>query len=144
MDNEYVTGLDTLDAVLAQFGQRAVEEGALALEARGETIMRDSKDNYVPVDKSDLQSTGHVEKAVIEGEHVSVRLAYGGPTVDYAEAIHEHLSIHSPRSWQVAEASGRGVHFTQGGPKYLELPFLKGIVGLDQWIADRIKARLGT
>ena len=143
MDNDTVTGLDALDAVLAQFGQRALDEAANLLYARGETIMGDSKENYVPVDQSTLQGTGHVEEAVIEGENVSVRLAYGG-SLDYAEAIHEHLSEHSPPSWKKAETSGRGVHFTQGGPKYLELPYLKGIVNLAQWIADGIKSRMGT
>jgi hypothetical protein len=144
MDTENVTGLDALDAVLAQFGQRAVDEAANLLEARGETIMGDSKANFVPVDQSTLQGSGHVEAPKTEGTQVSVRLAYGGPAAPYAEAIHEHLSAHSPRTWKIAEASGRGVHFTQGGPKYLELPYLKGIAGLGQWIADGIKSRLGT
>ena len=144
MDNDTVTGLDALDAVLAQFGQKAVDASADLLYARGETIMGDSKDNYVPVDQSTLQGTGHVEKPVIEGENVRVRLAYGGPGAPYAEAIHEHLSEHSPPTWKAAEKSGRGVHFTQGGPKYLELPFFKGTADLAQWIADGLKSRLGT
>ena len=106
--------------------------------------MLDSKANFVPVDQSTLQGSGHVEAPVVEGNQASVRLAYGGPAADYAEAVHEHLSEHSPHSWKVAEASGRGVHFTQGGPKYLERPFLVGIKGLGQWIADGIRQRLGT
>jgi hypothetical protein len=144
LDNDIVTGLDALNATLKQFGERAFAEAGILLEARGETIMGDSKQNYVPVDQSTLQGTGHVEKAVVSGENVSVRLAYGGPGAAYAQAIHEHLSEHSPRSWKAAEASGRGVHFTQGGPKYLELPFIKGTANLAQWIADGLKRRLGT
>lgn len=144
MDTEHVTGLDALDAVLAQFGQKALDEAANLLYARGETIMLDSKQNFVPVDQSTLQGTGHVEPPVIAGQNVSVRLAYGGPATPYAEAIHEHLSAHSPRSWKAAEASGRSVHFTQGGPKYLERPFLAGIQSLAQWIADGLRAKLGT
>ncbi len=143
MDTEHVTGLDALDAVLAQFGQRAIDEAANVLYARGETIMGDSKANYVPVDQSTLQGTGHVELPVIDGEQVSVRLAYGGPAAPYAEAIHEHLSVHSPRSWRAAEESGRGVHFTQGGPKYLERPYLTGIRDLAQFIADRVRQKMG-
>ena len=109
--------------------------------------MLDSKQNYVPVAAEGggtLQGSGHVEPPVVEGTQVSVRLAYGGPASDYAEAVHEHLSEHSPYSWQVAEFLGHGVHFTQGGPKYLERPFLVGIKGLGQWIADGLRQRLGT
>ena len=144
MDSEYVSGLDDLDRVLEEFGQRAVEEAANLLYARGETIMLDSKDRYVPVDQSTLQGTGHVELPVIDGTNISVRLAYGGPAAPYAEAIHEHLSAMSPRSWKKAEAEGRPVHFTQGGPKYLERPYLEGIRDLAEWIADGIRARCGT
>lgn len=144
MDSANITGLDALDNALAQFGQKAVEAAAARLYQRGEAIMTDSKANYVPVDQSTLQGTGHVEPPVIAGTEVSVRLAYGGPATPYAEAIHEHLSAHSPRSWKVAEASGHGVHFKQGGVKYLERPYLAGIKDLAQWIADGIRARCGT
>jgi hypothetical protein len=153
LDNETVTGLDALNEVLMQFGQKALDEAANLLEARGEMIMGDSKQNYVPVDQSTLQGTGHVEKPVIAGENVSVRLAYGGPGTAYAEAIHEHLSVHSPRSWKIAEVGGAhtvfgrlvgsGVHFKQGGPKYLELPFIKGTADLAQWVADGLRNKLG-
>lgn len=144
MDTDDIRGLDALDAVLAQFGQKSLDVAANLLYARGETIMLDSKQNYVPVDQSTLQGTGHVEIPVIDGANVSVRLAYGGPAAPYAEAIHEHLSAHSPRSWKIAEGSGRGVHFKQGGPKYLERPYLDGVRGLAQWIADGLRAGLGT
>ena len=144
MDTAHVKGLDALDQVLTQFGQRAVTEAAALLYARGETIMGDSKENYVPVDQNTLQGSGHVELPIIEGTQVSVRLAYGGPAAPYAEAIHEHLSVHSPFSWRRAEETGSGVHFTQGGPKYLELPFLKGTAKFAQWLADSLRARMRT
>ena len=144
MDNEYVTGLDALETTLTEFGDKAVVASGSLLYARGETIMLDSKQNYVPVDQSTLQGTGHVEPPVVEGDQASVRLAYGGPAADYAEAIHEHLSEHSPSSWKAAEASGAGVHFTQGGPKYLERPFLEGVKNLGQYLADGIRQKLGT
>ena len=139
-----VTGIEAVEKVLAEFGQRAVQEAASLMYERGETIMTDSKANYVPVDQSTLQGSGHVEPPVVEGGQVTVRLAYGGPAVKYAIAIHEHLSAYSPPSWKKAEASGSGVHFRQGGPKYLELPFLAGVKGLGEWIAAGIRSRLGT
>jgi len=144
MDNEFISGADDLDRFFETFGAAAREEAATLLYGRGESIMLDSKQNYVPVDQGTLQDTGHVELPVIDGDTISVRLAFGGPSADYAEAVHEHLSEHSPPSWQRAEAMGQGVHFSQGGPKYLETPFAIGTHDLDQYIADGLRAKLGT
>lgn len=144
MDTEHVTGLDALDKTLEEFGQKAYAEAGNLLYMRGETIALDSKQNYVPVDKSTLQGSIHVEPPVVTGNQASVRIAAGGPSADYAEAVHEHLSEHSPASWKAAEASGKGVKFTQGGPKYLEKPFLAGTRNLGQFVADGIRQRLGT
>ena len=144
MDNERVTGLDALDKVLEQFGEMAVVEAANLLYARGETIALDSKQNYVPVDRSTLQNSIHAEKPVISSGQVTLRVVAGGPAADYAEAVHEHLSEHSPPSWKAAEASGSGVTFTQGGPKYLERPFLAGTQNLGQFLADGIRQKMGT
>lgn len=144
MDTEHVKGLDALAVTLKQFGDKAYVEAGNLLYQRGESIMLDSKQNYVPVDQSTLQGSGHVEPPVVDGSQASVRLAYGGPAAAYAEAVHEHLSEHSPRSWKAAEASGSGVHFTQGGPKYLEKPFIEGTKNLGQFIADGLRQKLGT
>lgn len=144
MDNEYVIGLDDVEATLRQFGQQAFVVGGNLLYEKGEGIALDSKQNYVPVDRSTLQGSIHAEAPVVEGNQITNRVVAGGPAADYAEAVHEHLSEHSPHSWKVAEASGRGVHFTQGGPKYLERPFLIGIKNLGQYLADGIRQRLGT
>lgn len=143
MDNAVISGSDALDKALAQWGQAALDEAANLLYQRGETIMTDSKANYVPVDQSTLQGSGYVEQPVVDGWTISVRMAYGGPASAYAEAIHEHLSPMSPPSWKRAEALGHGVHFRQGGVKYLETPYLAGIRDLANWIADGIRAKLG-
>lgn len=144
MDTEYVQGLDALNKVLDEFGTKAVVASGDLLYARAETIALDSKQNYVPVDRSTLQGTIHAEPPVIDGDQASSRVVAGGPAADYAEAVHEHLSEHSPPSWKAAEASGSGVHFTQGGPKYLERPFLDHTKDLAQFLADGIRQKLGT
>lgn len=144
MDTEYVKGLDAVDEVLKQFGAAAVVEAGNLLYVRGEMIATDSKQNYVPVDQSTLQGTIHAQPPVIEGMQASVKVVAGGPAADYAEAIHEHLSEHSPPSWKAAEASGAGVKFTQGGPKFLERPFLVALGDLGSWLATNLKQRLGT
>ena len=144
MDTEHVTGLDALEATLKQFGDAAFAASANLINARAETISLDSKQNYVPVDRSTLQGSIHAEAPVIEGNQITNRVVAGGPAADYAEAVHEHLSEHSPASWKAAEASGNPVKFTQGGPKYLEKPFIAGTKDLGQFVADGIRQRLGT
>lgn len=141
---ENITGLEEVERELQRFGEKAFDEAANLLYLRGEMIATDSKQNYVPVDQSTLQGSIHAEQPVITGDNVSVRVVAGGPAADYAEAVHEHLSVHSPPSWKAAEASGAGVHFTQGGPKYLERPFLSSIQGLGQFLAEGLRQRLGT
>lgn len=107
--------------------QRAAENGRTILNNQlyrfGELVMNDSKQNYVPIEEGELQSTGRVEE--IEsgpGLGAEIQLIYGdgGPSSAYAIAIHEHLSAASPPSWQ-----NTTVRFTRGGPKYLELPLMK-------------------
>jgi len=140
-----LSGNAALDAALAALGDKMLDAAADAMRAEAEAVMLDSKQNYVPVDKGGggLQGTGHVEPAQISGGNVSVRLAYGGPGTPYAEAIHEHLSEHSPPSWKKAEASGSGVHFRHGGPKFLTLPLLAAMRGMADRIAARLRSRLG-
>ena len=115
---------------------------ARALYAEAEGIMADSKEHYVPVDFGVLRDSGTVEEPVIEptaeGTVISVTMGYGGAAAAYALAVHEHPSGFDPPSWQVAMATGHGVHFTVGGPKYLELPFNDAASHLDERLADRL------
>ena len=143
MDTAYTTGLDAWDDWMAAFGDRFLEAAANLVYQKQELIMTDSKANYVPVDQSTLQGSGYVEPPVIGTGVISCRSAYGGPASAYAIAIHEHLSKSSPRSWKIAEAQGRHVHFTQGGPKYLELPFMAGTADFDAYMADGLAEALG-
>jgi hypothetical protein len=86
--------------------------------------MTRSKKDFVPVADSTLQGTGHVRLAKVK---IEANLVYGGPAAPYALAVHEHLSKHSPPSWQTAERSGGGVRFNPPGrgPKYLEKPLME-------------------
>ena len=141
-----VTGTDEMDAAIAALGEKWLEAAAEVLRAEAEAIMTDSKTNYVPVDRggAGLQGTGHVERVERTRDGLSVRMAYGGPAARYAQAIHEHLSEYSPPSWKKAEASGHGVHFRHGGPKYLERPILKALGGMADRIAVHLRTKLGT
>lgn len=136
-----ITGTKELQAVLARISGNVPLTAARALFEEAEAIMADSKEHYVPVDLGTLKNSGHVELPKIDVDGVSVQLGYGGAAKAYALAVHEHLSVHSPRSWKAAEASGRGVHFSPAGhgPKYLERPLLAAARGFSKRLADRIR-----
>ena len=99
--------------------------GEVLSEAAHRVIQR-AQDEFVPRETSALAESGVVDAPVFTPLAISVTMAFGrsdSPAHPYALAIHEHLSRHSPPTWRAAERSGRGVHFTVGGPKYLEIPF---------------------
>lgn len=97
--------IETLDRLAREFPQ----EVAGALYRRGNEIMADSQENYVPVDQGPLRASGHVELPEINGDDISVLIGYGGGAVDYAFVQHEGLDFEHP----VGEA------------KFLEKPLLK-------------------
>ena len=119
---------------------------ARALYRRAEAVMTRSKNEFVPVAEirgGTLRASGRVAPPVIKGKRISVGMGYGGPADDYAVAVHEHLSEHSPPSWVAAEADGDGVHFhLEGrGPKYLEIPLMAAVATMTEDIAADIDLR---
>lgn len=126
---------------LAALGDRGPQAAAGALYREAERIMTRSKEEYVPVDDGTLRGSGHVQLPEISGNTVTVTMGYGGAAAAYALAVHEHLSEHSPPSWQVAEAAGRPVQFhpTNHGPKYLEIPVTEAQANFDQRVAADLK-----
>lgn len=59
------------------------------------------------------------------GTDISVAVVAGGPDFPYAVAVHENPSLHDPPSWV-----GKRVHFTVGGPKFLQRAFEESLIGL--------------
>lgn len=121
-----------LAALVTQFPQ-AIKK-AVYFEA--ELIMADSKENYVPKDDGTLYRSGVVEPPVIDGINIYVKMGFGGAAADYAEAVHEHPSSHSPLSWK-----GKVINWSipGTGPKYLEIPFRKAEKGMANRVAKSIK-----
>lgn len=78
----------------------------------------------------------------MDGEGWVTRVMAGGPSAPYAVAIHEHLSEHSPRSWQIAEERGGGVHFATGGPKFLENAVNAAIEGFGERLLSRMASNM--
>ena len=100
------------------------ETAAAALFIEGNIEMTESKHRcpLAKVDGGVLRSSGQVSDPIINGNNIKVILSYGGAASDYAIAVHEHLSVHSPYSWRIAELEGDGVswHTPGTGPKFLE------------------------
>jgi hypothetical protein len=69
---------------------------------------------------------------------VSVKIVAGGPSIGYALAVHEHLSEHSPPSWQ--DKGPDQIHWNAAGtgPKFIEGPVLEA---RPTWLA-RLAARI--
>src|SRR5262245_43092758 len=108
------------------------------LHEEAESIMADSKENYVPVDSGTLRGTGHVQPPEVTASGASVTLGYGGPAAPYALAVHEN-----PRSGKTSGTSPSGKPYKSwakvGQWKYLEAPALQAVRGMGNRLAERIR-----
>ena len=118
-------GLDVVLKNLKQIEANTPQAAGAALFRRGEAIMTDSKQNYVPVDTGALRGSGHVQLPVVNGNEVTVTLAYGGVAEAYAIPQHERLDY----------------NHTVGGPKYLERPLLEAGKTLAKDLAADLKLK---
>lgn len=126
-------------AQFAALTQKYPKAIARAAYEEAEFIMADSKEKFVPVDDDALRSSGHTLPPVIEGRNISVSMVYGGAAAPYALAVHEHLSEHSPPTWQ--NKSPEDIHWNVPGtgPKYLEIPFREAVLGMMARIAKSVR-----
>ena len=111
-----ITGDKDLEQLLRHGAVNAPRAGAAELFAIGEDVVGDAKEHFVPVDLGNLKNTGFVELPKVEGGENPCVSGLVGPRRGTALAVHEHLSEHSPRSWKIAEAHGRPVTLSPGGP----------------------------
>ena len=121
--------------------------GDKAVKAARAQIFREASDilaeaiRRTPLDLNALRKSGKV----LPQPDGSVIIGFGGQAEAYAEAVHEHLSSHSPPSWVKAEEGGSPVEWSVAGtgPKYLEIPFLEKQTGMSQRIAERLRREAG-
>jgi hypothetical protein len=136
-----ISGLPKVKRALKALGKKGPKAMAGALFREGEGIMGDSKEKFVPVDKGNLKSSGHVAKPKISAQGASVELGYGGPSAPYALAVHEN-----PRAGKTGGVSPSGAQYTTwaqtGGWKYLETPFKQHLKGMDDRLAKDMKIAL--
>jgi len=151
-----------VEAALAKLLAQIPVGIARALEREGDRILFRSQNEFVPTDLNDLKSSGKRHDAVWEGETCLVTLSYGDEAVDYAEAVHEHPSVHSPRSWKrkgtmssnYSKAASKGgqrvttegmvtFHPEGHGPKYLEKPYMEAKPTMQDRIGAEMRPYLG-
>lgn len=123
---------------LRKIAAKAPSLAAAALYHEGERVMRRAKSEFVPIDLGTLKNSGLVDPPVVQAGQWVVRLSFGGAASEYALAVHEHLSEHSPYSWRNARNPPVKFHPAGRGPKYLEKPLMDAKNGLNKRIAEKM------
>lgn len=134
-------GLNEMVNTLKRIADKFPDRVAAALYTEAQIIMTEAKRRCpVAPDGGILRASGTVDEPVREGRKISVLLGFGGAAQDYAIAVHEHLSEHSPPSWVKAEELGHGIHFNADGtgPKFLEYPINEAQPEMAARLAARI------
>ena len=140
------TDLEALKRVVDRLGYSLWEETLAAFVAEAELIKEDSM-LHCPVapDGGVLRGSHEVVGPVKDGDEFLIWIQVGGPSEEYAQAVHEHLSEYSPPSWVAAEESGRGINWNaqDTGPKFLENAARKATPGMPERVADRARRNMG-
>ncbi len=99
-----------------------------ALHAEAAPVFDRSQD-LVPVDTTALQKSGELHNPEVSGNSVSVAISYGdAATADYAEKVHEDLSVR---------------HMPGRQAKFAEVPFVEGAKGLGERVGARVAREIG-
>lgn len=113
------------------------------MNEQAEEVLKDSRENYVPVDTTALKYDSRVrEVESVHGGWNSVQIVYGeGEAAAYALAVHEHLSEFSPYSWRNVKNPPVKFHPDGRGPKYLEKPLNKKAGTMQRELAEKLKLK---
>jgi hypothetical protein len=139
---DLVKDIENLRKTVSQFRKSVMTDLGEAMVEELEPVKAESMDN-TPVQFGVLKASHEIVGPEYSGSKVSAWIQVGGAAEPYAMAVHEHLSASSPPSWQAAEASGNGVHFNSGGPKFLENAVRKAIPGFGDRVMARVADRRG-
>lgn len=129
-------GLDKLRAAVGETRAKAIRAGAKALLLEGNLLLTDAK-RVTPVDLGALRNSGTVSTPEVKGSVVTVEVGFGGPAAPYALAVHE---IPPPPARSPGGRSAR--HRPPTGWKYLEGPAKARVQGMQQRLADSMRADL--
>jgi len=131
-------GTTEVKANLRKWANNMEKNGKASIKKRWQRVLDRARNEFVPVDKHDLQQSGRL---VVSEHGLSVTIVFGGPGIHYAIAVHEHLSEHSPPSWRIAESSGRGIRWSKPGtgPKYVERPMMEELPHLPKLMQQDLR-----
>lgn len=95
-------------------------------------ILNESK-KLVPVDTGTLRNSGLVSSQMIKGDVVEVTITYGGAGAQYAQIVHEDMTMdHSPSKLTAVTKRPR-----RGQAKYLEIPVMAAAPNFMRSVAIR-------
>ena len=131
-----LTGVNKMQTVIKRIQNKLNKDFDDVMAKEAKAILKDSKDNFVPIDSGDLKRTGRVGKVKTIQKEKVVDIRFGGPKAPYSLVIHEWPNVQGPPTWQ-----GKKIHFkTPGrGPKYLQKPLFKAIAGMNKRMAEGLK-----
>lgn len=141
-----LTGIESLKTKLIQLTNQMKQNAAQSALDEAKDI-RDLAREYCPEDtgklKDSIQIVESTGTGVGQGRNqqgqftsdavITVTVKAGGPDIPHALAVHEHPSQHDPPSWD-----GVNVHFTKGGPKFLERAMKDVSSGMVQRMGNRV------
>lgn len=139
MSTENVQGMRAFDAKLGNWAARMPQAAANALYAEWSIELKEVK-RRCPVSPTGgpLRASIFLDRPVISGREISVTMGCGGPSIPYAIAVHEHLSEHSPPSWQHLGADDIDWNVPGTGPKFMEGPILESTPHMSERIGKRL------
>jgi hypothetical protein len=141
MSAEPIKGMAELQRKIAGLGARGIQEAGRALYQEVGIIVPEMKRRCpVAPDGGTLRGTIEEHPAEIRDGAVTVSVSAGGPAIDYAVAVHEHLSEHSPPSWRAAGQDGIHWNAEGTGPKFMEGPQLEVRDSLAEHVGRRMDA----
>lgn len=127
-----LSGIRQMRQDLVQLKSRLTINSESAIRGEAVAILRDSQDNYVPVDSGALRDSGVVGDIERNGDTISISITYSTP---YAVPVHENPSPHDPPTWEGKQIQW---HPSGRGPKFLELPLRAAEKGFVERVADKV------
>jgi hypothetical protein len=139
---EALRGAAALQQKIARLGQAGMKVAGAGLRAEAEMIAKKAR-RLCPVEAkvgrgAALRGSIEVHKPEIKGKDISVAITAGGPSLDYATAVHEHPSEHSPSSWEGLGPDEIDWTVPGTGPKFIERPLLEAKDGMAERIGKRL------
>lgn len=138
-----LTGTKAMRRKIDRIVKNAPTEIARALFRRAEGVMTRAKREFIPVapDGGQLRGSGWVDEPKRTRRTFRVEFGFGGPSVPYALAVHEHPSKYSPPSWSGKSAAQIQWNVSGTGVKYLEKPLMEALRTMARDLADDIDIR---